>query len=76
MSGFQPFVGSVDKLTAVRIAGVLQRAGVRIEERVHVQTGRIEYVAYVHPDDWELAKEAYMKNSGPNGPLPTHPDQS
>lgn len=48
-----------------RVADLLVRTGVRIQQRVITEIGRPEYVIAVHPDDIELAGEVFWNDLGP-----------
>jgi len=48
-----------------RIAGLLERAGIRLQQRVITETGRPKYVIAVHSDDLERAEQAFSSDVGP-----------
>jgi hypothetical protein len=48
-----------------RIAEVLARAGIRLQQRVITETGGPEYVIAVHRDDLERAEQAFSSDVGP-----------
>jgi hypothetical protein len=48
-----------------RVAHLLRRVGVRIQERVLTEIGIPEYVIAVHPDDVDRASQALSDDVGP-----------
>ncbi len=53
-----------DKGVSDRVADLLRRAGIRIEQRVITEIGRPEYVIAVHPDDVDQAGQAFWSDIG------------
>ena len=53
------------KETSDRIADLLRRAGVRIQQRVITEIGRPEYLIAVHSDDIDQAGQALSDDVGP-----------
>jgi len=51
--------------TSDRVAEMLRRAGIRIQQRVITEIGRPEYVIAVHPDDLARAERAFSGDVGP-----------
>jgi hypothetical protein len=61
---FKDFHVVLKKAESDRIAELLKRDGVRIEQRVINEIGRPEYVIAVHSDDVGRAGDAFWKDVG------------
>jgi hypothetical protein len=61
---FEDFHIVAIKETSDRVADLLARAGVRIQQRVITEIGRPEYVIAVHPDDVDRAGRALSSDVG------------
>jgi hypothetical protein len=61
---FEDFHIVAVKQTSERIADLLRRAGIRIQQRVITEIGRPEYVIAVHPDDLERAAQVFSGDLG------------
>lgn len=48
-----------------RIADLLIRAGIRLQQRVITEIGRPEYVIAVHPDDIDRGTQVFANDVGP-----------
>jgi hypothetical protein len=66
---FEDFHVVAVKETSDRVADLLRRAGIRIQQRVITEIGRPEYVIGVHLDDLERAEQAVSSDIGPGRTL-------
>jgi hypothetical protein len=61
---FEDFHITAAKKQSDRIAELLKRAGIRMQQRVISEIGRPEYVIAVHADDLERAEQVLSNDLG------------